>query len=93
MEVLPKEKKQKEEKTVQLGQCTIDLLPLVKGETKYKSTLQIYPLPGSPLEGLGPDAPRVSWHTFNMHDMIIIKLKSYHYCHRASCMFDIKVDK
>lgn len=30
-EVLPKEKKQKEEKTAQLGQCTVDLLPLVKG--------------------------------------------------------------
>ena len=29
--MLPKEKKQKEEKTVALGQCTVDLLPLVKG--------------------------------------------------------------
>lgn len=34
-EVLPKEKKQKEEKTAQLGQCTVDLLPLVKGTTEY----------------------------------------------------------
>ncbi|XP_063957993.1 cilia- and flagella-associated protein 70-like isoform X2 [Lytechinus pictus] len=58
VEVLPKEKKQKEEKTVLLGQCTIDLLPLVKGETRYKSTLQIHPLQGSPLEGIPPDAPR-----------------------------------
>lgn len=33
-EVLPKEKKQKEEKTAQLGQCTVDLLPLVKGTTE-----------------------------------------------------------
>jgi len=31
IEVLPKEKKQKEEKTVMLGQCTVDMLPLVKG--------------------------------------------------------------
>lgn len=31
IEVLPKEKKQKEEKTVLLGQCTVDMLPLVKG--------------------------------------------------------------
>ena len=59
VEVLPKEKKQKEEKTVLLGQCTIDLLPLVKGERKYKSTLIIHPLPGSPLEGIPPDNPKV----------------------------------
>ena len=31
IEALPKEKKQKEEKTAILGQCTVDLLPLVKG--------------------------------------------------------------
>lgn len=64
VEVLPKEKKQKEEKTYLLGQCTIDLLPLVKGETRYKSTLQIHPLQGSPLESLGADAQRVS-HPFS----------------------------
>ncbi|XP_072032330.1 cilia- and flagella-associated protein 70-like isoform X2 [Amphiura filiformis] len=58
VEVLPKEKKQKEEKTVLLGQCTVDLLPLVKGERKYKSTLIIHPLPGSPLEGVPPDNPK-----------------------------------
>lgn len=34
IEVLPKEKKQKEEKTVTLGQCTVDMLPLVKGNLK-----------------------------------------------------------
>ncbi|XP_033101103.1 cilia- and flagella-associated protein 70-like isoform X2 [Anneissia japonica] len=58
VEVLPKEKKQKEERTNQLGQCTVDLLPLVKGENKYKSTLVIHPLPGSPFENLAPDSPR-----------------------------------
>ena len=31
IEVLPKERRQKEEKTNILGQCTVDLLPLVKG--------------------------------------------------------------
>ena len=32
MEVLPKEKKQKDEKTVMLGQCAIDLYPLLQGK-------------------------------------------------------------
>lgn len=57
-EVLPKEKKQKEEKTVLLGQCTVDMLPLVKGETKHRCTLVVNPLPGSPLETIPPEAPR-----------------------------------
>ncbi|XP_033734255.1 cilia- and flagella-associated protein 70-like isoform X5 [Pecten maximus] len=55
IEGLPKEKKQKEEKTALLGQCTVDLLPLVKGETKHKYTLVVNPLPGSPLEGIPPE--------------------------------------
>ncbi|KAK3092740.1 hypothetical protein FSP39_006770 [Pinctada imbricata] len=57
-EVLPKEKKQKEEKTQNLGQCSIDLLPLVKGETSIKYTLVINALPGSPLEQLPPESPK-----------------------------------
>ena len=32
-EVLPKDKKSKEEKTLTLGQCCIDLLPLLKGNS------------------------------------------------------------
>lgn len=32
IEVLPKEKKQKEEKITPLGQATVDLLPLLKGK-------------------------------------------------------------
>lgn len=35
IEILPKEKKQKEEKTVILGQCTVDLFPLLQGELTF----------------------------------------------------------
>ncbi|XP_076442365.1 cilia- and flagella-associated protein 70-like isoform X3 [Babylonia areolata] len=58
IEVLPKERRQKEEKTNTLGQCTVDLLPLVKGETSCKYTLVINSLPGSPLDSIPPENPR-----------------------------------
>ncbi|XP_071963132.1 cilia- and flagella-associated protein 70-like [Antedon mediterranea] len=58
VEVLPKEKKQKEERIALLGQCTVDLLPVLKGEVKYKSTLIVHPLAGSPFENLPPDSPK-----------------------------------
>ncbi|XP_031749234.1 cilia- and flagella-associated protein 70 isoform X2 [Xenopus tropicalis] len=50
IEILPKEKKQKEEKTVVLGQAAVDLLPLLKGESNFKVTLPLHPVTGSPLE-------------------------------------------
>ncbi|XP_061455849.1 cilia- and flagella-associated protein 70 isoform X3 [Rhineura floridana] len=56
IEVLPKEKKQKEEKTVTLGQAVMDLLPLLQGLCEFDATLPVYPVLGSPLETLRPDA-------------------------------------
>ncbi|XP_023956434.2 cilia- and flagella-associated protein 70 isoform X6 [Chrysemys picta bellii] len=56
IEVLPKEKKQKEEKTVALGQAVVDLLPLLEGQCSFRATVPLHPVPGSPLESLRPDA-------------------------------------
>ncbi|KAM9305428.1 cilia- and flagella-associated protein 70 [Gastrophryne carolinensis] len=55
IEILPKEKKQKEEKAAVLGQASIDLLPLLKGECNFKISVPLHPTPSSPLENLHPD--------------------------------------
>ena len=58
IEVLPKEKKQKEEKVAVLGQFTIDLLPLLsQQDLEISSTLVVHPTAGSPLDNT--DFPRV----------------------------------
>ncbi|XP_062387359.1 cilia- and flagella-associated protein 70 isoform X2 [Sardina pilchardus] len=49
-EILPKEKKQKEEKTIVLGQAVVDLLPLLHGQSCFTASTVLYPAPGSPGE-------------------------------------------
>lgn len=69
IEVLPKEKKQKEEKVQILGQSTFDLLPLIKGETKLSLKLPVYAVPGSPLElqqQQQPELPLVCLNLMNI---------------------------
>uniref|UniRef100_A0A8C7KZR7 Cilia and flagella associated protein 70 n=1 Tax=Oncorhynchus kisutch TaxID=8019 RepID=A0A8C7KZR7_ONCKI len=55
IEVLPKEKKQKEEKTAVIGQAIVDLLPLLHGQVSFFSTVLLHPTPGSPAEAASQD--------------------------------------
>ncbi|XP_029635453.1 cilia- and flagella-associated protein 70-like [Octopus sinensis] len=59
IKTITKDKKKKdEEKTITLGQCTVDLLPLVKGEISHETTIELVSIPGSILECFLPDVPK-----------------------------------
>lgn len=60
IEVLPKEKKQKEEKIQSFGQSTFDLIRIYQGETNVSLKLPVHPVPGSTLESQTSDAQLVS---------------------------------
>ena len=56
---------------VEIKRVNCIIYVVVLGETKHKYTLTINPLPGSPLESIPPEAPRVS---------------NYSYCFFCLCM-------
>lgn len=90
IEVLPKERKQREEKVQLFGQATIDLLDLLKGHTDISLKLHIYPTPGSSIENLsasdvpGPlleakialDQPLLADEDISKTNLMIINLES-----------------
>ncbi|XP_028669775.2 cilia- and flagella-associated protein 70-like isoform X1 [Erpetoichthys calabaricus] len=52
IEILPKEKKQKDEKMVTLGQAVVDLLPLLQGQVSFTTVVTIHPVPGTAADGI-----------------------------------------
>ncbi|XP_047408468.1 cilia- and flagella-associated protein 70 [Sciurus carolinensis] len=59
-EVLQKEKKQKDEKNLTIGQAVVDLLPLLEGESSFEMMVPLHPVQGSPLETPRPGSKQCS---------------------------------
>ncbi|XP_068555759.1 cilia- and flagella-associated protein 70 isoform X1 [Anas acuta] len=56
IEASQKQKKQKEEKVLPLGQAVVDLLPLLQGQCSFTVLAPLYAVPTSPSESLHPEA-------------------------------------
>ena len=89
VEVLPKEKKQKEEKVQNFGQATFSLFDVLKGKTEFSLKLNVYATPGSTLEGqssetappeleirVSLDQPLLSDEERNKTNLLTISLES-----------------
>ncbi|XP_075258930.1 cilia- and flagella-associated protein 70-like isoform X3 [Convolutriloba macropyga] len=60
IEILPKEKKQREEKTNVLGQASVDVMPLLSDNvTSNRQTIQVHAVPGSAIDNLSPEIPKL----------------------------------
>ena len=57
MEMTPKDKKGKDQTTSPLGQITLDLLPILRGQLRINLLVDVNPVPGSSLDTV--EAPRV----------------------------------
>ena len=57
MEMSAKDKKGKDQTSTPLGQITLDLLPILRGQLRLTVLVDVNPVPGSPLDSV--DAPRV----------------------------------
>ncbi|KAJ1098290.1 hypothetical protein NDU88_003406 [Pleurodeles waltl] len=72
IEVLPKEKKQKEEKTLVLAQATMGMLPLLQGESNLKLMVPLHVIPSSPLDISRLNKPSLEV-SVSMHEPLLSK--------------------
>ncbi|XP_078519049.1 cilia- and flagella-associated protein 70 isoform X2 [Lissotriton helveticus] len=72
IEVLPKEKKHKEEKTLVLAQATMGLLPLLQGENNLKLMVPLHSIPSSPLDISHSEKPSLEV-AVSMHESLLSK--------------------
>ena len=70
-EVMPKEKKQKDEKIQMFGQSTLDLLPILKGNVSVSHLLPVFFTPGSSYELQPPENAQVFIHFISKSHLFV----------------------